>query len=97
MIRGIRTKDHECAADGIHVVSAGAVDRGACAPRSAPSLLLEAHPTYTVDDVLLALRSTSTQTAAPDNLLGWGILDAVAAVDLVLPTVEPVLSETVAR
>ncbi len=61
------------------------------------ALLLEAHPAYTVDDVLLALRSTSSQTAAPDNLLGWGILDAVAAVDLVLPTVAPVLSETVVR
>ena len=54
------------------------------------ALLLEAHPTYSVDDVLLALRSTSSQTAAPDNLLGWGILDAVAAVDLDLPpTLEP--------
>ena len=61
------------------------------------ALLLEAHPTYTVDDVLVALRSTSSQTATPDNLLGWGILDAVAALDLVLPTVAPVLSETVVR
>src|SRR5688500_8585358 len=49
------------------------------------ALLLEAHPTHTVDDVLLALRSTSTQAAAPDNLVGWGILDAVAAVDFELP------------
>jgi serine protease AprX len=48
------------------------------------ALLLQAHPTYVVDDVLLALRSTSSQSAAPDNLLGWGILDAVAAVDLEL-------------
>jgi len=29
-----------------------------------------------------ALRATSSQAASPDNLLGWGILDAVAAVDL---------------
>ena len=46
------------------------------------ALLLQAHPAYSVDDVLRALRATSSQNAAPDNLLGWGILDAVAAVDL---------------
>jgi serine protease AprX len=48
------------------------------------ALLLQARPTYIVDDVLLALRPTSSQNASPDNLLGWGILDAVAAVDLEL-------------
>lgn len=46
------------------------------------ALLLQAHPEYSVDDVLTALRTTSAQSAAPDNLLGWGLLDAVAAVDL---------------
>ena len=50
------------------------------------ALLLQVHPTYSVDDVLLALRATSSQSAAPNNLLGWGILDAVAAVDLKLPS-----------
>ena len=45
------------------------------------ALLLEAHPTYTVDDVLFALRSTASQAGAPDNLLGWGLIDAVGAVD----------------
>jgi subtilisin family serine protease len=48
------------------------------------ALLLQAHPAYSVDDVLLALRATSSQSALPDNLLGWGIIDAVAAVDLEL-------------
>jgi subtilisin family serine protease len=54
------------------------------------ALLLQAHPTYSVDEVLLALRATSSQNAGPDNLLGWGILDAVSAVDLELGSrVEP--------
>jgi hypothetical protein len=34
-----------------------------------------------VDDVLFALRSTASQAGAPDNLLGWGLIDAVGAVD----------------
>ena len=51
------------------------------------ALLLQAHPAYSVDDVMLALRATSSQSAAPDNLLGWGTLDAVAAVDLELGSV----------
>jgi subtilisin family serine protease len=45
------------------------------------ALLLQAHPTYTVDEVLLAVRSTASQSAKPDNLLGWGIVNAVKAVD----------------
>jgi serine protease AprX len=49
------------------------------------ALLLQAHPAYTVDDVILALRSTASQAAGPDNLLGWGIADAVRAVDVALP------------
>src|SRR5262245_9450998 len=49
------------------------------------ALLLQAHPAYTVDQVLFALRSTASRHDAPDNLLGWGILDAVAAVDVEVP------------
>jgi serine protease AprX len=49
------------------------------------ALLLQAHPAYTVNDVILALRSTASQAASPDTLLGWGIVDAVRAVDLALP------------
>jgi len=48
------------------------------------ALVLQAHPDYTVDQVLEAVRTTASQASAPDRLLGWGILDAVAAVDLVL-------------
>jgi serine protease AprX len=49
------------------------------------ALLRQAHPDYTVDQVLLALRSTASQAAAADTLLGWGIVDAVRAVDAQLP------------
>ena len=49
------------------------------------ALLLQAHPTYTVDDVLTVLRGSASQASAPDTLLGWGIVDAVAAVDMALP------------
>lgn len=54
------------------------------------ALVLQAHPDYTVDQVLEAVRSTASQAGAPDRLLGWGLVDAVAAVDAVLaPTVAP--------
>jgi serine protease AprX len=55
----------------------------------AVALLLQAHPTYTVDQVLFALRSTASQHEAPDNLLGWGIIDGVAAVDAEVPEPKP--------
>jgi serine protease AprX len=45
------------------------------------ALLLQAHPTSTVDQVIAALRSTASQADAPDNLLGWGLIDAVRAID----------------
>ncbi len=44
------------------------------------TLLLQAHPGYTVDQVLAVMRSTASQAAQPDNLLGWGIANAAAAV-----------------
>jgi subtilisin family serine protease len=48
------------------------------------ALVLQAHPTYTVDDVLTVLRGSASQAGAPDTLLGWGIVNAVAAVDMPL-------------
>jgi subtilisin family serine protease len=44
------------------------------------ALVLQAHPDYTVDEVIAVLKATASQAAAPDNLLGWGIVDAFAAV-----------------
>jgi subtilisin family serine protease len=64
----------------------------------AVALLLQAHPTYTVEQVLSALRSTASQASAPNNLLGWGILNAAAAVDADLRIPAPIvprISETV--
>lgn len=44
------------------------------------ALVLEAHPEYTVDQVIGVLHATSSQAAAPDNLLGWGIVNALVAI-----------------
>ena len=56
------------------------------------ALVLQANPSFIIDDVVLALRSTASQRAAPDNLLGWGIVDAVAAVNFQLPAPLPATS-----
>jgi subtilisin family serine protease len=44
------------------------------------ALVLQAHPDYTPQQVADALRTTASQAARPDNLLGYGIVDALAAV-----------------
>jgi serine protease AprX len=44
------------------------------------ALVLQARPEYTAEQVLAVLKSTASQAGAPDNLLGWGILDALAAI-----------------
>ena len=43
------------------------------------ALVLQAHPAYTPQQVADALRTTASQAAAPDNLLGYGIVNAAAA------------------
>jgi serine protease AprX len=49
------------------------------------ALVLQARPELTVDDLLTVLRGSASQAGAPDTLLGWGIVDAVGAVDMPLP------------
>jgi len=44
------------------------------------ALVLQAHPEYTPQQVADALRGTASQAGRPDNLLGYGIVDALAAV-----------------
>ena len=44
------------------------------------ALVLQAHPSYTVKQVSAVLRSTASKAKAPDNLLGYGIVNALAAV-----------------
>ncbi len=43
------------------------------------ALLLQAHPEWNVMRVRRALRSTANNAASPTRLVGWGILDGVAA------------------
>ena len=49
------------------------------------ALLLQARPTATVSEVEDALRATASQAGRPDNLLGWGIVDAAKAVQSFAP------------
>jgi subtilisin family serine protease len=43
------------------------------------ALLLQAHPEATAAQIRDALRASGSQAAAPNNLLGWGIVNAPAA------------------
>ena len=43
------------------------------------ALLLQAHPDWNVMRVRRALRSTANNAGSPTRLMGWGILDGVAA------------------
>jgi subtilisin family serine protease len=45
------------------------------------ALVLQAHPEFSADDVLAVMRGSARRAATPDNLLGYGIVDAAAAVD----------------
>jgi subtilisin family serine protease len=49
------------------------------------ALVLQAHPTYTPYQVASVLRNTASQAAAPDNATGWGIVNALAAIQAVPP------------
>ena len=49
------------------------------------ALLLQINPTATPDDVAGVLRATASQAGAPDNLLGWGIVNARAAATAWMP------------
>ena len=53
------------------------------------ALVLQAHPTYTVDQVLTVMRSTARNALAPNNLIGWGLVDALAAVTAPASTLVP--------
>ncbi len=47
--------------------------------------LLQANPTLTPIQIRAALRQTASQSAAPDTVLGWGIVNAGAALEYVTP------------
>jgi subtilisin family serine protease len=50
------------------------------------ALLVQANPSATPDQVFGALRSTASQASSPDNLLGYGIVDALAALRVIAPS-----------
>jgi hypothetical protein len=44
------------------------------------ALVLQARPSARVTEVEDVLRATASQAGQPDNLLGWGIVDAGRAI-----------------
>ncbi|MBM3307481.1 MAG: S8 family serine peptidase [Candidatus Eisenbacteria bacterium] len=77
-------------AQGRHVYVATTSDTASYATASGTSfscpltagavgLLLQAHPHWTPSMVIEALRETATQSASPDTLMGWGIVQAADA------------------
>jgi len=44
------------------------------------ALILHAHPDATPAEVMLRLKATASNFYAPNNLMGWGIIDAAAAI-----------------
>jgi subtilisin family serine protease len=52
------------------------------------ALLLSVNPSLTPMEILDILRQTASNSSSPDNLIGWGIVDALAAVNLVLTDVK---------
>ena len=52
------------------------------------ALILQKNPSLTPMEVLQLLRSTTSQTNNPDNLYGWGIIDALDAINLIAVPVE---------
>jgi hypothetical protein len=61
------------------------------------ALILEANPTWTGQEVRDALRFTASQSSTPDNFLGWGIANALAAVDFHLLGLTVIPDTTVVR
>jgi len=52
------------------------------------ALILQKNPALTPMEVLQLLRSTATQNNNPDNLFGWGIINALNAINLITVPVE---------
>lgn len=52
----------------------------------AAALILTARPAATPMQVLAAMRATASNTASPNNLIGWGIINTAAAIDYIPAT-----------
>ena len=59
------------------------------------ALLLQAHPSWNVHDVLHALKSTSSRSGSPNDSTGWGVSNFYAALHTQTPEVEPVTSSSI--
>jgi serine protease AprX len=51
----------------------------------AAALVIQAHPEYRPDQVGYVLRTTAGQASKPDTLLGWGIVNTLAAIQATPP------------
>jgi subtilisin family serine protease len=47
------------------------------------ALVLQVHPDWKVDQVLRVLRATSDNAETPDRSMGWGVLNALRAIESV--------------
>jgi len=54
----------------------------------AVALILSAHPNLTPMEILDILRQTASQSNSPDNLMGWGIINTLDAINLIPVPVE---------
>lgn len=50
------------------------------------ALVLHAKPSATPGEIIAILKGTASRAHAPDNLYGWGVLDALKAIGTVVPT-----------
>jgi serine protease AprX len=53
------------------------------------AMMLQAVPTATPMQVIEALRNTASQASRPDNRMGWGVINAVRAIDYLKNPVPP--------
>lgn len=59
------------------------------------ALLLQAHPSWRVSDVINALKSTASQSSSPDDSTGWGVVNIYRALHSQTPDVEPVTENSI--
>ena len=61
------------------------------------ALILEINPTWTNQDIMVALKSTASRSESPNNLNGWGVVDAQKAAFYPLKSIHPPLGFAVSR
>ncbi|MBN1151473.1 S8 family serine peptidase [candidate division WOR-3 bacterium] len=59
------------------------------------ALLLQAHPSWKLSDVINALKSTASRNQNPNDTTGWGVANIYAALHSQTPEVEPVTDNTI--